>query len=406
MQALEYLNSDKTSEEEYLSEIPKSHKKQKNIQSETINVGFIVDKIEDYYSLYYLLLMRPRDKNTHTFIIAYESTPFFSYFCERNDFLIAFDTVQHPLFKSESLKKLDLDVIIFFENLCSEIYDNLTLRKIHQLLAYKPAPLIISNPYNGITRSEKIFDYILLDKQLFTEENRILYQEKLIVCDSKDFTVKPEKFWTSLKTKDFSNLFKLNKMAEEELESEINKYNFPQEILFGNLSQAFKITEKVFLCWLKILKKTQNTKLILKFSNHLQVENFKTNAEKHGIAEDRLVFIICVDRDDYFETLKAIDIYLDINSLNSEDGLAIALFLHISCVCYAQLDDCENILSNFCLRFLSNNKINLFANSFEEYEKIALEFYNNLTVNELNVGYTRLKKIELIQNLKVNLKKY
>lgn len=401
MQALEYLNTDKTSEEDYLSEIPKSCKKQKKIQSEILNVGFIVDKIEDYYTLYCLLLMRSQDQNVRTFIIVYEATPLISDFCE-NDFFIVFNTVQHPRCKSEALKKYDLDVLIFFENLCSEIYDNLTIRKINQLLAYKPAPLVISLPYNGVTRSEKIFDYVILDKHLYTDENRVLFQEKLIVCDAKDFSVKPEKFWTSLKTKDFSNLFQLNKMNEEELESEINKYDFPQEVFFGNLSEAYKITEKFFLSWLNILKQTQRTKLVLKFSNDVQVENFKANAEKNGVAADRLIFISCCNRDEYIEALKAIDVYLDINYLNCEDKLVIALFLHVSCVCFAQLNDSENVLSNFCLRFLANSKVDAFARSFEDYEKLALGCFEDLVVNELNVGYTRLKKIELIKNLKVN----
>jgi len=412
LQALEYLNTDKASEEEYLSEIPTSNQKPKkalllqNPQTEilinnVLNVGFIVDKIEDFYTLYCLLLMRSQDPSVHTFIVVYESTPFICDFSAHNDFIIVFNTVQHPLYKSQTLQKYQLDVIIFYENMCSEIYDNLTIRKINQLLAYKPAPLVFSLPYNGATRSEKIFNYLILDKNLYTEENRVLYLEKLIVCDAKNFSVKPEKFWTSLKTKDFSALFHLNKMTERELQSEINKYNFPQEVFFGNLSDTYKITQKIFLCWLSILKQTQNTKLVLKYSNDLQVENFKANAQMSGVDAERLIFISCANRDEYVDALKSIDVYLDICYLNCEDSVVIALLLHIYCVCYVQLNDSEKVLSNFSLRMLSNTKIDKFASSFEDYERIALDFYNDLVINELKVGYTRLKKIELIKNLKV-----
>lgn len=403
LQALEFMNSNKIVEEDQLQEIPKPKKTNKNFNQDIINIGYIIDKIDDYFTLLYLLLLRSKDKNIKTYIIVYQSTEFICNFKE-NYFIIIFNKMQHPIHNYELLKKYDLDIIFFFENLCTEIYDNLTIRKINQLLAYKPAPLIISYPYNGITRSEKIFDYLLLDKHIYTDENRVLYQEKLIICQTKDFSIKAEDFWISLKKKDFTNLYKLNNMSEEELKFEIEKFNFPDDVFFGNLSEPYKITETCFLSWLNILKLTDKTKLILKYSNDVQVQNFKINAEKNGVSEERIIFVNCNTREDYLDILKTIDIYLDIYFINGEDKLIIALFLNISCVCFSQIGDSENVLSNFSLKHIENNKLDIYATNYDEYQKIAIDYFRELTINILNVGYTRLKKIELIKNIKVTFK--
>ncbi len=398
--AIEYVNSYNVNEEDFITEIPHIEKKFKEVSRQKINVGYIIDKIDDYYTLYYLLLMRFKDPLVNSYIIVYESSEFIANF-KSNDFIIIFNTMQHPYHKSEQLKKYDFDVIFFLESMCTEIYDNLTIRKINQLLSYKPATIIISSPYNGITKSEKIFDYVILDENIFTDENRLLYQEKVIVCKNTDYTVKPEIFWINLKTKDFTNVYKLNNMKEEELQIEIENYNFPEEIFFGNLSETYKITEILFITWLTILKQNENSKLIMKSSNNLQVENFKISAENFGISAERLIFVNANNREEIIDAMKIIDIYLDIIYINGEDKLQIALFLNIACVCFAKPNDSENVLSNFCLRYLQNSNIDMYANSYDDYKKIAFDHFLDLTSNILNIGYTRLKKLELTKNLEV-----
>lgn len=400
--ALDFLNSNKEGQEEDIKEIAKAQLKIKNLKSETLRIGFIVDRIEDYCTLYLLLLLRSAESGVKSYIIVYDATNIVKQYKDYCDDFIILDNVYHPLFKADQLKEYELDIIILLEDLCYEIYDNLTMRKINQLLAYKPAALQLTIPYNGLTRSEKINDYLILDSFIFSDENRALYQEKLVICNEKTFAITPEKFWRGLKTKDFLQLYRLNKMSEAELLSEITNYDFPEAVFFGNLSEVYKITENLFTVWMSILKKTENSKLILKFSNEIQKENFKINAEKNGVSADRLVFLECCDRQDKLEKLKFVDIYLDINYMNGEDNLNLALNLNIPTVCYSAVNDEEKPFSKFCLRFLKNSNLSSFGETLQEYENIALQYFNEMTMYKINLGFYRIKKLQLIKNLRVS----
>ena len=137
-------------------------------------------------------------------------------------------------------------------------------------------------------------DYMIADPYVITKEQEKNYSEKIIYMPH---------IWSTIDT----SLINLptNKTTDQK-----NK----KFILFGSPANPLKINNEVLLLWAIILNKTQNTKII--FNNqvykNLDIKNsilsFLSNQQ---IDEQRIIFKIPENRDEFLKNLAELDIVLD-----------------------------------------------------------------------------------------------
>ena len=82
------------------------------------------------------------------------------------------------------------------------------------------------------------------------------------------------------------------------------------QFVYCNLNNVFKITESIFDSWLRILKSTENTVLLLFAENSQAVTNLKAHAISKGLDIKRLIFMERQTRADYLACYGIVDLFL------------------------------------------------------------------------------------------------
>ena len=137
-------------------------------------------------------------------------------------------------------------------------------------------------------------DYMIADPYVITKEQEKNYSEKIIYMPN---------VWSTLDTS-------LINLPLYKITNQINQ----KFILFGSPASPLKINNKVLLLWATILNKTQNTKIIFSNINYkdLDIKNsilsFLSNQQ---IDEQRIIFKIPENRDEFLKNLAEFDIVLD-----------------------------------------------------------------------------------------------
>ena len=154
------------------------------------------------------------------------------------------------------------------------------------------SPLQISwLAYCNTVGSDKI-DYLIADTNLVRDNEEKYYTEKII---------KLSNIWST------HSGFDLNRVCQESPLLK-NKY-----ITFGSFNNFMKISNEVIDTWSKILKKIDNSKLILKSSEKYNYEILIRKFEKYGV--DHMIQILDKKNfeniEDHLNLYKKIDIALD-----------------------------------------------------------------------------------------------
>jgi predicted O-linked N-acetylglucosamine transferase (SPINDLY family) len=90
------------------------------------------------------------------------------------------------------------------------------------------------------------------------------------------------------------------------------KYNLPEgQFIYCCLNGTYKITPKIFDCWMNILIRTNNTVLCLLESNNLSKKNILYEARKRNVNENRIIFTPLVDYENIFQRFNYCDLFLD-----------------------------------------------------------------------------------------------
>ena len=200
-------------------------------------------------------------------------------------------------------------------------------------------------------------DYLISDKNLIKNSEEKFYSEKIL---------KLAEIWNCHSGFEFDR-----KLSE--LPVKLNKY-----ITFGSFNNFLKISNEVIEVWSEILKKTKNSKLILKsslnVSNNLIYEKF----EKFGVHNSIKIYQSSDFKNikDHIGLYKKIDIALDTFPYNGVTTTFEALWSGVPVMVmkgYNMNSRCgESILKNGNIDFLiSENK--------EEYVKKALFYSKNIS---------------------------
>ena len=262
---------------------------QKNIRphKEKIKIGFLSADFRGEHSITYFLKKILEDYDKENFSIVLISNQkiddkTFVQFSKKVDESINISNLS-DLEALNLLKKLDIDILIDLMGVTSE-------QRI-KLLNLRVAPIQILWLGYCNTSGIKNMDYIIADKNLIYESEKEFYSEKILYL--------PE-IWS----------------AHSGLAIKRKEKIFPHIkngfITFGSFNNFNKINEEVVKTWSHILKKIQNSKLILKSSTRIQTkkrlyELFK----KYGVDKSITFLDHKVSYNDHLELYNNIDIALD-----------------------------------------------------------------------------------------------
>ena len=178
-------------------------------------------------------------------------------------------------------------------------------------------------------------DYLIADKNLIFEKEKDLYQEKIIYLDE---------IWSSHSGLNIERKY-------NHLPSENSGY-----ITLGSFNNYTKISDDTVEVWSKILKKINNSKLILKSSvSHAEI-HFKELFEKEGVLNKVVFKNRSKNFEDHINLYKDIDICLDTFPYTGVTTTCEALWMNVPVISLAGFNfnsRCgESILINSNLRDL------------------------------------------------------
>lgn len=186
------------------------------------------------------------------------------------------------------------------EQVCNEEIDIVidlaghTNKNRMRALVYKPAPINIAWMGYFSTTGVPEIDYILLDKNIYKEEEKELFSEK--VYELPHAYVPTELLGMDVEP--------LGKAPFEE-----NGF-----ITFGSLNHIRKMNTEVIELWSRVLLAVPSSKLLIKgtFLSNIDLQDFiRTRFEQHGVAKNRIMMEGRGTREEALETYNRIDIALD-----------------------------------------------------------------------------------------------
>jgi len=238
------------------------------------------------------------------------------------------------------------------------------------VFAHHAAPIQVNYlGYPGTMGAEYI-DYIIADKTLISPELQSCYLEKVVYLPY------------SYQANDRKRLISDRQFTRQELGLPKNGFVF---CCFNN---NYKILPATFEGWMRILKAVEGSVLWLFQDNSWAVENLKKEAEKQGIAADRLVFAERMPLPDHLARHRLADLFLDTFPYNAHTTASDAL--------WAELPVLTLMGQSFASRVAASllNAVGLpelITRTQNEYEALAIE----LSVNPKKLAFI---KIQLVNN--------
>jgi protein O-GlcNAc transferase len=220
------------------------------------------------------------------------------------------------------------------------------------IFSHRAAPIQVNYlGYPGTLGAEYI-DYIIADKTLIPPQSQQSYSEKVVYLPN------------SYQVNDRQRIISDKKLTRQEL-------GLPEHVfVFACFNNNYKILPETFNGWMRILKAVEGSVLWLLQDNSWAVENLKKEAEKQGIASDRLVFAERLPLPEHLARHRQADLFLDTYPCNAHTTASDAL--------WAGLPVLTRVGGSFASRVAASvlNAIGLtefITGTQEEYEALAIE---------------------------------
>ena len=244
----------------------------------------------------------------------------------------------------------------------------------NSLFAKKNVPLQISFLGYPGTMGVRFIDYIIADKVVIPEKNKKYFSENIIYMPNTYYP-------TNNKRKVSSKNFKKSSL------------NIPTDaFVFGTFNNSYKISSSEFAIWMELLKKIENSNLILLVSDEATKNNLIKEIIKYNQDPNRVKFLNFINNEEHLARHQLIDLYLDTFNYNGHTSAVDALYTGTPIV--------SKIGSSFTARVCASilkavNLSELITNSEEEYFNLAFKLATNKTV------YKKIKE-SLIQNIETH----
>jgi protein O-GlcNAc transferase len=245
---------------------------------------------------------------------------------------------------ADMLRELEIDIAV---DLMGFTADSRT-----GILALRPAPIQVN--YLGFpgTMGAECIDYIVADRFVIPEGEQRYYDEKVVYL--------PDTYQVND-----------SKRAIAEQSPSRAKLGLPEKgFVFCSFNNNYKITPFMFDIWMRLLRQVEGSVLWLVEGNASVARNLRREAEKRGVAPERLIFAPRIPYESYLARYRAADVFLDALPYNAGTTASDAL--------WAGLPVVTCLGSTFAGRMAGSllNAVGLpelIAHSLEEYEALALK---------------------------------
>jgi protein O-GlcNAc transferase len=175
------------------------------------------------------------------------------------------------------------------------------------VFARRAAPIQVNYLGFPATMGAPYMDYIIADRVVIPEEDRRFYDEQ-VVWLPHSYQVNDRK-----------------RAIEPDVPSRAD-LGLPNDFVFCNFNQSYKLTPDVFAAWMRILKTVEGSVLWLLDARPPFQANLSRQAERHGVAPERLVFAPSLPLDQHLARLKQADLFLDTLPYNAHTTASDALW--------------------------------------------------------------------------------
>lgn len=168
----------------------------------------------------------------------------------------------------------------------------LTGQNCMHVLAHRPAPVQAHFLGYSITTGADYIDYLITDRIYIPPEWQQHCSEQLVYL--------PDTFMATLR------------QDAEPIALKRGHFDLPDDaVVFANFNHPCKFEPKIFSAWMRILEAVPGSVMWFGVWTSATQDNLKKEAEKRGIAGDRLIFSEIVDRPVHLARLALADLALD-----------------------------------------------------------------------------------------------
>lgn len=176
------------------------------------------------------------------------------------------------------------------------------------VFAHKPAPVQVNFLGFPGTLGAGYVDYILADRFVIPEAEQRYYAEKVVYLPAT---------------------YQVNDSRRHLPQGAPRRsgHRLPETgFVFCNFNMNYKFTPAMFAVWMRILSQVEGSVLWLLEGNAAAPDNLRREAERHGIAGDRLVFAPFVAMERQLDRLQLADLFLDSVPCNAHTTASDALW--------------------------------------------------------------------------------
>jgi predicted O-linked N-acetylglucosamine transferase (SPINDLY family) len=178
-----------------------------------------------------------------------------------------------------------------------------------EILAHRPSPVQVNFlAYSGTT-GVPFFDYIIADRMVIPDENRIYYSERVVYL--------PDTYMPNDRNRPISE------NTPSRTEAGLPETGF----VFACHNAEHKISPEIFGVWMRLLRSVEGSVLWLKSPLPSAMGNLWREARARGVAPERLVFAPRVPQaEDHLARLRLADLFLDTLPYNAHATACDALW--------------------------------------------------------------------------------
>lgn len=177
-----------------------------------------------------------------------------------------------------------------------------------EILASCPAPIQVNYLGYPGTMGADFVDYIMVDQFIVPSDRQPFYNEKLVHLPG------------CYQVNDTQRVISPDVPTRSEV-------GLPEEgFVFCSFNSNYKITPEIFDVWMRLLQRTPSSVLWLLESNRQAPANLRREAERRGIAPERLVFAPRRPLTDHLARHQLADLFLDTFPVNAHTTASDALW--------------------------------------------------------------------------------
>ncbi len=195
----------------------------------------------------------------------------------------------------------DIDILVTLNGYCGQSH-------MH-LFAQRPAPIQVNFLAFPGTLGADYIDYVIADRVVVPEEERRFYTESVVYL--------PDSYQPNDAARG------MPKSAARRSEHGLPEGAF----VFCHFNHSFKLTPATFARWMRILREVEGSVLWLLRSTGAFAENLRHEAERQGVAADRLIFAPVMNYQDHLARLALGDLFLDSLPYNAHTTASDALWM-------------------------------------------------------------------------------